>query len=160
MNVYKYDKLSAIKYAQKWAKARNPFYYNFDKLGGDCTNFVSQCLFAGSGVMNYTNPLGWYYNSLNDRASAWSGVEFLHNFLINNNGAGVFGKSDTLSQISIGDLIFLVKNEVELYHSVIVTRIDNQEIYVCAHTFDALNRPLSTYPYQSIRPVKILGYRK
>ena len=48
METKKYDKISAITYAKKWAMARNPKYYNFDNLGGDCTSFVSQCLFAGS----------------------------------------------------------------------------------------------------------------
>ena len=33
-----------LDYAQKWALSRNPAYYNFDDIGGDCTNFVSQCL--------------------------------------------------------------------------------------------------------------------
>ncbi len=160
MKTYEYDRISAINYAQKWALARNPIYYNFDNLGGDCTNFVSQCLFAGSSVMNYSKNTGWYYNSLNDRAPAWSGVPFLYNFLLNNDGVSLFGKAVELSQISIGDVIFLVKNDVELYHSVIVTHVANNEFFVCSHTFDTINRPLYSYPYQFIRPLKILGVRK
>ena len=49
----KYNREKAIVYAQKWAYARNPNYYNFDHVGGDCTSFISQCLYAGTGVMNY-----------------------------------------------------------------------------------------------------------
>ena len=41
------------EYANKWAFSRNPKYYNFDNIGGDCTSFVSQCILAGSNVMNY-----------------------------------------------------------------------------------------------------------
>ena len=36
----KYDRQKAIQYAEKWAFSRNPKYYNFDAVGGDCTNFI------------------------------------------------------------------------------------------------------------------------
>ena len=160
MNVYEYDRQSAVDYALKWAKARNPEFYNFDNLGGDCTNFVSQCLFAGSGIMNYTKTTGWYYKTLNSRAPAWSGVPFLYNFLVNNDGTGVFGERKELSKIKDGDVIFMVRNNIELYHAVIVSRVTPNDVFVCSHTFDAINRPLSTYLYQSIIPIRILGYRK
>lgn len=44
----RYNREKAVEYARRWAYDRNPQYYNFDPIGGDCTNFVSQCLFAGS----------------------------------------------------------------------------------------------------------------
>ena len=56
-----YDRKAAVEYARKWAYGRNPAYYDFSRLGGDCTNFASQCVYAGSDVMNYTPVLGWYY---------------------------------------------------------------------------------------------------
>jgi hypothetical protein len=77
-----YNRTRAVAYAKTWALKRNPNYLNFDKLGGDCTNFASQCIFAGSGVMNYTPVLGWYYNNSQDRTASWSGVQYLANFLI------------------------------------------------------------------------------
>ena len=43
MSVTAYDRGKAVAYAHKWAFGRNPAYYNFDKIGGDCTNFTSQC---------------------------------------------------------------------------------------------------------------------
>ncbi len=45
-----YDRNAAAEYAGYWAYRRNPRYDPFDEIGGDCTNFVSQCLFAGCGV--------------------------------------------------------------------------------------------------------------
>lgn len=42
-----YDRNKAVAYAHKYAYSRNPNYYNFDNIGGDCTNFVSQVLAAG-----------------------------------------------------------------------------------------------------------------
>lgn len=42
-----YDRNKSVEYARKWALGRNPLYYNYDNIGGDCTNFISQCLFEG-----------------------------------------------------------------------------------------------------------------
>ena len=39
MNKIEYNRHKAKEYARKWAYLRNPSYYNYDKLGGDCTNF-------------------------------------------------------------------------------------------------------------------------
>ena len=54
------------------------------QFGGDCTNFISQCIYAGVKVMNYNKNNGWYYKTVNDRAPSWSGVEFLYDFLLKN----------------------------------------------------------------------------
>ena len=97
-----YDVTRALEYARKWAFARNLRYYNFDALGGDCTNFISQCLYAGCGVMNYTPDTGWYYISLNSRAPAWTGVPFLYNFLVNNRGTGPYGREAPLDNARPG----------------------------------------------------------
>ena len=37
-----YDRRRAVEYALRWALSRNPEYYNFDNIGGDCTNFRSE----------------------------------------------------------------------------------------------------------------------
>ena len=60
-----YNRQAAVAYAHRWAFGRNPAYSNFDGMGGDCTNFASQCLYAGTGIMNFTPTYGWYYLSLN-----------------------------------------------------------------------------------------------
>ena len=62
--VYRRD--LAVEYATVWSFGRNPIYYDFENLGGDCTNFVSQCIFAGCGVMNYMPVYGWYFIDINN----------------------------------------------------------------------------------------------
>ena len=47
-----YQREAVLEYAKRWAKGRNPRYLDFEHMGGDCTNFASQCIYAGSGVMN------------------------------------------------------------------------------------------------------------
>ena len=42
-----YSPSKAIAYAQQWAHSRNPNYHDYSDEGGDCANFVSQCLIAG-----------------------------------------------------------------------------------------------------------------
>jgi len=87
-----YNRTAAVDYARKWALGRNSAYYDFEEIGGDCTNFASQCIYAGAGVMNYTPVMGWYYNSTYDRTPSWSGVEYLYNFLIGNQGVGPYAR--------------------------------------------------------------------
>ena len=68
-----YNRKNVYEYAKKWAYGRNPRYYNFDPVGGDCTNFVSQCIYAGYGQMNYDKNNGWYLH-LPQRMEQHSGL--------------------------------------------------------------------------------------
>ena len=74
MATFDYDRAAAVEYALTWAFRRNPAYYDFSEIGGDCTNFASQCVYAGSGVMNYTPDVGWYYINVNNRSPSWTGA--------------------------------------------------------------------------------------
>ena len=76
-----YERQRAMMYAERYAFSQNPVFGNFRGIGGNCTNFVSQCVYAGSCRMNYTTTFGWYYISLDDRAPAWTGVDFFYNFI-------------------------------------------------------------------------------
>ena len=69
-----YNRLAAVQYAHKWAYGRNPAFYDYEQIGGDCTNFASQCVYAGSGIMNFEKDFGWYYIDPNNKAPAWTGV--------------------------------------------------------------------------------------
>ena len=51
-----YDRLEAVIYAHRWAYGRNPAFYDYEEIGGDCTNYASQCIYAGTGVMNLHLP--------------------------------------------------------------------------------------------------------
>ena len=108
MRAIEYDRIKALEYAEKWAFGRNPAFYDFENNGGDCTNFISQCIFAGSGVMNYTPTFGWYYNSQYSRAPAWTGVQYLYNFLTLNRSVGPYGKQSDEDVCQAGDIIQLI----------------------------------------------------
>lgn len=154
-----YDRRAAYEYARRWAYGRNPAYLNFDGMGGDCTNFASQCIFAGCKVMNYTPVFGWYYINSSNRTPSWAGVQYLYNFLINNKGAGPYGRLAAKEELEAGDIIQLGNENGVFYHTPVVVDNINGEIFVAAHTYDAFYKPLLEYDYAAIRYIKI-GARK
>jgi len=160
MNRIDYDREAATAYAVKWALGRNPAYYSFDKIGGDCTNFASQCLYAGSGVMNDTPVTGWYYHSAGDRTASWTGVDYLYRFLTRNRGAGPSGAAVNRREILPGDLVQLGGPDGRYYHTPVVLATEGREVFVAAHDLDALWRPLSSYVYRSVRYIHITDVRR
>lgn len=158
MRIISYNREAAVSYARRWAMDRNPAYFNFENLGGDCTNFVSQCIYAGAKIMNYTPTFGWYYRSSYNRSPSWSGVGYLYNFLISNRSVGPFAHEVAASEAKPGDIVQLGDASGHFYHSPVITAV-TPEILVAAHTFDALDRPLSSYVYNQARFLHIDGVR-
>lgn len=164
MKQIEYDRSKVIKYAEKWAYDRNPRYYNFDATGGDCTNFVSQCIYEGSRVMNYTKDLGWYYINGNNKSPSWTGVEFLYRFLVNNNSVGPYGYEVKKEQLELGDIAQLSFDGVGFSHTLVIVRIESKlnlsGIRVASHTFDSFDKKITEYNFLKIRFVHIEGVRK
>ena len=158
-----YNRQKVLEYAQKWAYDRNPKYHNFDSVGGDCTSFVSQCIYAGAEVMNYAKQNGWYYINGNNKSPSWTGVEFLHNFLINNKEIGPFGKVVDINNIELGDIAQISFDGIKFAHSLVIIEIENiptlDNILIAAHTFDTLNKQISGYNFKKIRFIHINGVR-
>lgn len=153
-----YDRERAVAYARRWALGRNPAYFDFENLGGDCTNFASQCLYAGAGVMNYTPLHGWFYRTADDRTPSWTAVEFLWRFLTANRGVGPRAAEVGREEAQPGDLVQLGDSAGHFYHSPVITAVRPQ-ILVAAHSEDALDRPLDSYFYEKIRFLHIEGVR-
>lgn len=166
MQILPYDREKAVAYARRWAFSRNPKYFNFDGIGGDCTNFASQCLFAGSGVMNDTPVFGWFYRSASDRTASWTGVEYFYNFLVGNaegigDGVGPYAQEVELSALQVGDFIQLGRATDDFYHTpVVVGFSQNGTPLVAAHSYDAFLRPLTSYSYAKLRCLHIVAVRK
>lgn len=166
MKIIEYNRQATLLYARTWAFMRNPAYYDFSMLGGDCTAFASQCLYAGSNVMNYTPVFGWYYNSPNDRAAAWTGVEFFYRFLIDNatsEGVGLntgpFAEEVQLNRLEIGDFIQLGRSNLDFYHTLVVVGFQNGIPLVAAHSYDVYNKLLTAYRFEQLRCLHILGVK-
>ena len=153
-----YNRDAVVAYARKWALGRNPAYYNFENIGGDCTNFVSQCIYAGAQTMNFTPIMGWYYRSSYDRTASWTGVEYLYNFLVNNSDIGPYAHVVSQKEAVPGDIVQLGTDDSGYYHSAVITAV-TPVIIVAAHTNNALDRPLFSYIYQNARFLHIEGVR-
>lgn len=163
--IIRYDREKAKDYAKTWAFRRNPAYYSFDRLGGDCTNFASQCLYAGAGVMNFTPDIGWYYRSVNDRSAGWTGVEYFYRFLTENergigNGNGPFATETALTGAEIGDFIQLGNGVGDYYHTLVVVGFSGDTPLLSSHSLDTYAKPLYTWRYARLRCLHILGVRK
>lgn len=159
-----YNRDNAVAYAHRWAYDRNPAYYSYDELGGDCTNFASQVLHAGGAVMDPTPTYGWYYWDANNKAPAWTGVKYLYQFLTNSEKTcGPVGQVAELEQLQPGDLIQLSFDGQTYSHNPIVVAVSEpvtpETILLAAHTYDSDYRPLSTYAYKAIRPIHITGIK-
>ena len=167
-----YDRARALEYARRWAFDRNPLFFNFTGRGGDCTNFVSQCILAGCCVMNFTRDFGWYYISVDDRAPAWTGVEYFYDFITGapdfaaeNGGTGPYGYEvprrgmNGAPAVVPGDVVQLADEAGDFYHTLFITGVEGNEIFVAAHSDDALDRRLSTYRYATARFLHIAGAR-
>lgn len=154
-----YERERALLYAKKWVFSQNPLFGNFRGIGGNCTNFVSQCVYAGACVMNETPTFGWYYKSLEDRSPSWTGVEYFYNFFVSNAGIGPFGEESVSDALEIGDVIQLGREGEGYYHTLLAVGFEGEDILVAAQTDDVFMRPLSTYTYDFARYIKIRGVR-
>ncbi len=161
-----YQRARAVEYAKTWALSRNPLFADFTGIGGNCTNFVSQCVLAGSCTMNYTPTFGWYYISIEERAPAWSGVDAFYDFLTGNatfasqnGGVGPYGRSVSASDAMEGDIVQLQNEDEDWYHSLIITTKNGDEILVSAQSNDAKDRPLSSYQFANARFLHIEGVK-
>lgn len=159
-----YRRDQAVEYAHRWAYGRNPAFYDYENIGGDCTNFASQCVYAGTGVMNFTPTFGWYYRNANNKAPAWTGVTYFRNFLVRETPSPgpIAEESLDLQLAEPGDVIQLSFDGESFQHSPVIVQTDHTGnpagILIAAHSYDADNRPLDTYEYQKLRLLHIVGY--
>lgn len=151
---HNFNRSSMVNYANKYAYSRNPNYGDFSKLGGDCTNFVSQIIKAGGTPFDTTGSYRWYYFNMNNRAPSWSGVWNLYDYLINNDYIGPQGKlantNEILYGMKTGDVVFIdFDKDGTLDHAVSITsyQTGNSSLTkVASHTVDRKN-----YPFQIIK---------
>lgn len=165
-----YDRQQARAYAKRWALSRNPAYFDYEHYGGDCTNFISQCLYAGQIPFDEVGQdilLKWYWYSDKLRTPSWTAVKPFRMYLLNNNHSGtqsfgIFASLCEYQALEIGDLVQKTLNGV-LTHTMIVTeKIYNaqgevKDYLICQHTYDLKDFPLSEKDGEHSY-IKIHGY--
>lgn len=135
-----YSGSRGASYANKYAGQRNTYFYD---AGADCTNFVSQCIWAAYGgwstsMSNTTMQNNikskfrmtstWYAGS-GGGSSAWENVDYLWDYAVGNTGNGpkARGYNDggyytniLPIDIAVGDVLQKSKDGLDYTHSMYV----------------------------------------
>ncbi len=165
------------QYAETWSNENNSTYHNpnyiFISDGGDCTNFASQCLYAGglpmTSYVGEENNNGyvdtdtrWFYFSNNTSsgysiATSWVRVKELYNYLSPHYACGEHIANATMSPYLNRGFLLQGKPLIGSYkHSVIIT-LNGNNVYYCAHSSQRHNEPISTFysAYYKCRVVQV-----
>ncbi|AOT70941.1 amidase domain-containing protein [Geosporobacter ferrireducens] len=173
---YSYDIDKGIRYARAFAKESSleDSKKIFAAASPDCTNFVSQCIWAAYGgwdessVTNSRNNVGnkvrmttsWYGAKFGygDISNAFAGVTYLYNYVTSSKTTGPkgtgYGEASTssfnLNNVGRGDVVQFYSNSYGNWrHSVYVSyaykTLTENIIFVCAHSGEALDEDILTY---------------
>lgn len=150
---------------------RNPKYRDFSGSGGDCTNFVSQCVVAGGGKMNkpkmvwkkpdtYGTTKYWYsikYQDWNQFhgstawkiTTSWMRVSDFYTYWKTKVAKKVkeYSKTQLLKEkLKLGDVIQLKGADGVWYHSIIISCKKGGEWRYAGHSDDYVDKKLSLLP--------------
>ena len=147
-----YSVSSAKAYAESWYNGRNPA---FNSYTNDCTNFVSQILFAGGMKMD-----GSWYSNYNGTSNSWKLVVDLYNYWSPKKQThSSWSKTTIIQQSKAGDVIQFRKTDGTRYsHAMFVYEKSNGTIYLSGHTNDYLKRNfknIDATAYEMYRVIKM-----
>lgn len=169
---HSYDRAAAVAYARQWVGIRNDDWPDYSRNGGNCQNFVSQCLLAGGIPMDVYSPgiWKWYGSTPNNlsvmagRSASWSAVVSFLDYAESNTGYGLAAVTDAPYYTgSPGDIIHL-GNAERWRHTVLITGVvedgeGNIEDYlICSNTADLRDFPVSAYAYTRQMLIRVAGW--
>lgn len=133
-----YNGIVAAKWAEdhlndSWSYLVGKGYYD-PKDGGDCANFVSQCIYMGGMDMNkFWNYNGYLAHFGSASNGSWIRAHRLYEYVVSQGGESI--NAPSASQVSIGDLIFWkTTNDGLMHHSAIVVDIVNGVPEIAYHS--------------------------
>lgn len=159
-----YDREAAVAYAREWAEERNPQWQSYDSLGGNCMNFVSQCLFASGIPMDRSGNARCYWFSDANRAPAWTGVDSFRDYADSNTGYGLSARIGAAFGTGEEGDVILMCDDGDYNHAVIISQVVQDETgetidyLICSNTGNYRDFPVSAYMYTDQELVKILGW--
>lgn len=112
-----YDPFAAVTYSDKYVYHKaaggtvyeqyyNSAYPNYNASGGDCTNYTSQCIYAGGMPMVKGTAYGrdgWFFTSASNRSGTWTFAPYLRDWMAEHRGKLVTASDDT---VYIGSPVF------------------------------------------------------
>ena len=126
-----YDRNAAISYARKYCSNYNSNYQNYQYDGGDCANFVSQCMIAG-GMDFRSCSVSWI-----DDYGCLPKVRDLKLCL---QQKGWKHSTTRPASFKAGYPIFSTTSS----HVMLATGIDGNKIIFCGHNIDRCNATISS----------------
>ena len=168
-----YDGEAAASYGASFVGQRNADWWDYSRQGGNCQNFVSQCLYAGGIPMDVRGGAvwKWYGEAVNDLeedrgcSASWINVDSFYQYVQENEGYGLAARTDgSYWEGDVGDVI-LMGPAHDLNHSVLISKVvQNAEgrtvdYLIHSNTSDVKDFPVSAYPNPRQVLVRILGWR-
>ncbi|MEH7238642.1 amidase domain-containing protein [Bacillus sp. JJ1562] len=120
---FKYNRLAAVQYAERWWNDYNPEYPRFTD---NCTNFISQCLRAGGAPMyGYPNrSKGWWMQN-NNWSYSWSVANSLRWYLTGSQRGLQAKQVSSPKELLLGDIIcYDFEGDGRFNHNTIVVAKD------------------------------------
>ena len=116
-----YDPSAAVEYARKYWNNYNPDYHNYANDGGDCANFVSQCLIAGG--LNFKDCT---VNRIDDKGCLQDVVDLKSSL----SQKGWHNSTQIPPSFKAGYPVFLQKGS----HVMLASSFDGKTVKVSGHT--------------------------
>ena len=141
-----YDRVAAVNYALAHYDNPSANYPNYTNYGGDCTNFVSQCLEAGgwnqtSMSLPRASEKAWYHKkgsampALQYRSMSWTSAKALSKYLAYTDR--VVKMSFPFNNYEVGDIVQYLRGSVG--HSMIVTRKEEGKLYLTYRSINGMS---------------------
>ena len=127
-NYNSYNRIAARDYAYKYWSSYNPAYTSYKGNGGDCANFVSQCLHAGGIPTDAT----WKADSV-----SWIRASAVPSYMVNKG----YATKTSYTNATAGSFAYTSSGAG---HAVLVTINDGAKIAYTAHTTDRKDAAFSS----------------
>ncbi len=167
-----YNREVAVAYARRYVGERNGEWSDYSDQGGNCQNFVSQCLRAGGIPMDTEGDAmwKWYGAEVNNTAAqagcsaSWINVDSFYEYARDNAGSGLSAIVDAdYRSGQIGDLIMMGSFD-DWNHMVIISDVvknaagETIDYLICSNTTDVKDFPASIYPIPRRALIRIQGW--
>lgn len=147
-----YSPSKVTAYTDKYWNSHNSAYPNFESMGGDCANFVSQALYAGGKSMKGTDASdfsNWFCRTnstsqLSKVSSTWRGADAFGHYWMSNAkgykkfGASYFSSADSFKTVynygAVGDAISVLNSNGRPYHTLIISYKEDGKLKFASHT--------------------------
>ncbi|QFT88100.1 Putative amidase domain protein [Bacillus sp. THAF10] len=137
---FKFSRMEAVKYAEQYWNSYNPQFKKFDV---NCTNYISQCLYAGGAPMiGYPKKSGGWWMRNNDWSYTWTVAHAMRWYLPKAKQGLKAKEVNTVMQLMPGDVIcYDFEGDGRFDHTtIVVAKDENKEPLVNANTYNCRMR--------------------